>query len=131
MRIGGLASGMDIDSIVSDLMKAERIPLDKLKQEKQILEWKRDDYREINTLLLDFRSELTEMKYTRNFRARTTSSTDESKVTATASTAASQASYTINNVTQLASAATKVSSGTLSETRGQVPRPTIFFHPLV
>jgi flagellar hook-associated protein 2 len=108
MRIGGLASGMDIDSIVADLMKAERMPLDKLKQEKQILEWKRDDYREINTLLLDFRSELTEMKYTRNFRVRTTSSTDESKVTATASTAASQASYTINNVTQLASAATKV-----------------------
>jgi flagellar hook-associated protein 2 len=108
MRIGGLASGMDIDSIVADLMKAERMPLDKLKQEKQILEWKRDDYREINTLLLDFRSELTEMKYTRNFRARTTSSTDEAKVTATASTAASQASYTINNVTQLATAATKV-----------------------
>jgi len=54
MRIGGLASGMDIDSIVGDLMKAERMPLDKLTQKKQILEWQRDDYREMNKLLTEF-----------------------------------------------------------------------------
>lgn len=53
MRIGGLASGMDIDTLVSDLMKAERIPLDKLTQKKQYLEWQRDDYREINTMMLN------------------------------------------------------------------------------
>ncbi|WP_421381438.1 flagellar filament capping protein FliD [Bacillus salacetis] len=109
MRVGGLASGMDIDSLVADLMKAERIPLDKLKQKKQTLEWKRDDYRAMNTLLLDFRSELTQFKLTSKYRARQTASTDESRVTATASSGASQASYTINNVTQLATAATKVS----------------------
>ncbi|WP_409252004.1 flagellar filament capping protein FliD [Bacillus sp. SCS-153A] len=109
MRIGGLASGMDIDSLVADLMKAERMPLDKLKQKKQTLEWKRDDYRAMNTLLLDFRSELTQFKLTSKYRARQTSSTDENKVTATATSGASQASYTINNVTKLASAATKVS----------------------
>ena len=51
MRIGGLASGMDIDQLVSDLMKAERIPLDKLNQRKTYLEWQRDDYREMNKLL--------------------------------------------------------------------------------
>jgi flagellar hook-associated protein 2 len=117
MRVGGLASGMDIDSIVADLMKAERIPLDKLKQEKQTLEWKRDQYREMNTLLLDFRSELTQMKMTSNYRARTTTSTNEDKVTATASGAASQSSYNISGVSQLASAATlrnggKISTGT-------------------
>ncbi|PFG04672.1 flagellar filament capping protein FliD [Bacillus sp. es.034] len=109
MRIGGLASGMDIDSIVADLMKAERIPLDKLKAEKQTLEWKRDDYRSMNTLLLDFRSELTQYKLTSKYRARQTSSSDETKVTATATSGASQASYTINNVTKLASAANRVS----------------------
>ena len=79
MRIGGLASGMDIDSIVADLMKAERMPLDKLKQKKQVLEWQRDDYRSMNTLLLDFRSELTQMKLSSKYRARTTTSTDETK----------------------------------------------------
>lgn len=53
IRIGGLASGMDIDQIVSDLMKAERMPLDKLSQKKQYLEWQRDDYREMNKSLLE------------------------------------------------------------------------------
>ena len=55
MRIAGLASGMDIDSIVKNLMAAERMPLDKLKQKKQILEWQRDDYRALNTKMLSFR----------------------------------------------------------------------------
>ncbi|MBW3110854.1 flagellar filament capping protein FliD [Bacillus sp. MCCB 382] len=114
MRIGGLASGMDIDSLVADLMKAERMPLDKLKQKKQTLEWQRDDYRSMNTLLLDFRSELTQMKLSTNYRARTTSSTNSDYVTATASSAASQSSYSIKNVTQLASAAVLKNAGGVS-----------------
>jgi len=51
LRIGGLASGMDIDSLVEQLMTAERTPLDKLEQKKTYTEWQRDDYREMNTLL--------------------------------------------------------------------------------
>lgn len=114
MRIGGLASGMDIDQIVKDLMKVERMPLDKLKQEKQTLEWQRDDYRSMNTLLLNFRSELTQMKLTTKYRARTTSSTNESYVTATASSAASQSSYSISKVTQLATTERMLNGGKLT-----------------
>ncbi|MET1032016.1 flagellar cap protein FliD N-terminal domain-containing protein, partial [Domibacillus tundrae] len=54
LRVGGLASGMDIESIVKNVMTAERMPLDKLKQKKQTLEWQRDQYREMNILLQDF-----------------------------------------------------------------------------
>lgn len=36
-RITGLASGMDIDDIVSKLMQTERAPLDKLKQKSRLL----------------------------------------------------------------------------------------------
>lgn len=53
LRIGGLASGMDIDSLVEEMMNAQRIPLDKINQKKTYTEWQRDDYREMNTLLLD------------------------------------------------------------------------------
>ncbi|MBG9586616.1 flagellar filament capping protein FliD [Cytobacillus firmus] len=111
VRIGGLASGMDIDSLVNDLMKAERMPLDKLKQKKQVLEWQRDDYRSMNTLLLDFRTQLTQMKLTTQYRARTVTSSDESRITATATSAASQASYSISKVTKLASAENWVTNG--------------------
>ncbi|WNS81321.1 flagellar filament capping protein FliD [Domibacillus sp. DTU_2020_1001157_1_SI_ALB_TIR_016] len=105
LRVGGMASGMDTESIIKDLMKAERIPLDKLKQKKQTLEWQRDDYRAMNTLLLDFRSELTNMRLTTKYRARTVTSSDDTKVTATASSAASQASYSVTQVDKLATAA--------------------------
>jgi flagellar hook-associated protein 2 len=114
LRIGGLASGMDTDQIVRDLMKAERMPLDKLRQKKTQLEWRRDDYRSMNTLLLDFRTELTNMKLSASYRARTVTSMAEDKVSATASSAASQSSYSISNVTQMATAATKVNSGPVS-----------------
>ncbi|MFL0364988.1 flagellar filament capping protein FliD [Pseudobacillus sp. 179-B 2D1 NHS] len=119
VRIGGLASGMDIDSLVKDLMKAERMPLDKLKQKKQVLEWQRDDYRAMNTLLLDFRSELTQMKLTTKYRARTTASTNEARVTATASSAAAQASYSISKVEQLATAETRVNAGSIFKSGSQ------------
>ncbi|CAI9385713.1 MULTISPECIES: flagellar hook-associated protein 2 [Bacillaceae] len=60
LRIGGLASGMDIDSLVEQLMTAEKVPLDKLNQNKTFTEWQRDDYREMNTLLLSLDNLLSE-----------------------------------------------------------------------
>ncbi|WP_188454181.1 flagellar filament capping protein FliD [Virgibacillus oceani] len=113
MRIGGLASGMDIDSIVSDLMKAERLPLQKMNQDRTWLTWQRDAYREMNTLFLNFRSTLTDMKMSNTFRARMTSSTNENLVSATASSAASLSTYNITEVSQLASAATKVNNASI------------------
>jgi len=55
IRISGF-SGLDIDTLVSDLMKAKRAPLDKLNQQKTRLEWQRDQYRSINAKLVDFRN---------------------------------------------------------------------------
>ncbi|WP_052737999.1 flagellar cap protein FliD N-terminal domain-containing protein [Bacillus sp. SA1-12] len=111
IRIGGLASGMDIDTIVSDLMKAERIPLDKLNQNKQTIEWHRDAFREMNTLLLNFRNQTFDMKLLSTFRVRTVTSSNESKVTAVANSAADLSSFTITKIDQLATAATKVNAG--------------------
>lgn len=115
LRISGLASGMDVDSMVKEMMKAQRRPLDKLNQKKQILEWQRDDYRSMNTLLSTLKDLTFSMKLTSSYRARTVTSSDENKVTATASSAANQASYTISSVENLASAATKVNGGSLSK----------------
>ena len=54
MRISGLASGFDTEKMVSDLMKAHRMPMDKITQNKQYLEWQRDDYRATNRQLFEF-----------------------------------------------------------------------------
>lgn len=56
IRLSGMVSGMDTESIVKEMMNAKRIPLDKLNQQKQTLQWQRDNYREINSKLVDFRN---------------------------------------------------------------------------
>lgn len=104
MRIGGLASGMDIDQIVSDLMRAERIPFDKTKQKKQTLEWRRDAFREMNTLMSKLRDETLNMRLQSTFLSKKTTSSNEDKLTASASSRAGDVSYQITNAT-LATAA--------------------------
>jgi flagellar hook-associated protein 2 len=112
MRIGGLASGMDIDQIVKDLMKVERMPLDKLKQKKQILEWQRDDYRSMNALLQDLDNYIfNNLTLQSSMLKKKVASSDESVVTATANSSAANISTTIN-VTKIAKAATWISNGT-------------------
>nr|WP_309098570.1 flagellar hook-associated protein 2 [Fredinandcohnia onubensis] len=113
MRIGGLASGMDIDSIVTDLMKAERIPLNKLNQQKQTYEWQRDQYREMNKLLADLDTMAFDMTLQRTYQTKTATSSNPGAVTATANTTASNGNYKIK-VDQLATAATRVSATGIS-----------------
>lgn len=56
LRLTGLGgSGLDTDTIVKQLMTAEKIPLNKLYQKKQLAEWKRDAYREITNKLRDLK----------------------------------------------------------------------------
>lgn len=54
MRIGGLASGMDTESIIKDMMRIEKMKVDKTFQEKTLKEWTRDAYNDINKKLADF-----------------------------------------------------------------------------
>jgi flagellar hook-associated protein 2 len=56
LRISGLSSGIDTESAIKELMKAQRIPVDKLKKKRMSFEWTRDAYREVNTKLTDFRN---------------------------------------------------------------------------
>lgn len=114
VRVSGLASGMDIDQIVSDLMKAERMPIDKMKKQKQTLEWQRDDYRSMNLLLSDFNNLAFNMTLQSSYSSKTVSSADETKVKAAATSSAGNASYTLSNVT-MATAAQNISSEKISE----------------
>lgn len=101
MRVGGLATGMDIEEMVNKLMEAERIPLNKLEQQKQTLEWKRDAFRDINRTLLDLDNMMLDMKLTRTYNSKIVTSSQEGAITATASSSAANDSFNIN-VAQLA-----------------------------
>lgn len=60
MRISGLATGMDTEQIIKDMMTAHRIPLDKITQKKQYLQWQLDDYRSMNRNLRDTAYKVTD-----------------------------------------------------------------------
>lgn len=105
MRVGGLASGMDIDSIVEKLMQAEKAPLNKLYQNKQKYEWQRDAYRDVNTKLKAFDDFLfKDMTLQKDFYKKSVVSTN-SAVSATPTTANTGATLSIDSVDQLATAA--------------------------
>lgn len=112
-RTYGLASGLDIDSLVSKLMKAASAPLDTLNQQKQLLEWKQEDYRTINTSLAGLRDAVLNMKLQRTYLAMKASSSDSSIVTAAAANNASAVSYQVT-VHNLATAATNASTGAIA-----------------
>ncbi|QSB49482.1 flagellar hook-associated protein 2 [Parageobacillus toebii] len=121
MRIGGLASGMDIDQIVKDLMKVERMPLDKLKQKKQLLEWQRDDYREMNKLLQELDTLIFDGVFKQStFLKKTVTSSDESVVTAVATNVAANQTVELKDITQLASAARWTSETEITTTNGKI-----------
>ena len=74
MRVSGLASGMDTEQIIKDMMTANRIPLDKITGKKQYLEWQLDDYRGVNRQLFDFsQNTFSNMILSKNFSAKNVS----------------------------------------------------------
>ncbi|MGI6405928.1 MAG: flagellar filament capping protein FliD [Syntrophaceticus sp.] len=99
-RISGLASGMDIDGIVKDLMNAHRMRLDSVEQEKQIWQWRQEDYRSINTALLNMRNAVFDLKLQGSFMLKKAESSS-SAVTAEAGATALDAVHTVE-VTSLA-----------------------------
>ena len=101
LRISGLASGMDVDSMVTKMMSAQRMKVDTIKQNKQVLAWQQEDYRSINSTLRTFRDELFNMKLQSTYMARKATSSNESVVKATANTSAVEGTYDLS-VSQMA-----------------------------
>jgi len=108
MRIGGLASGINTDEIIEKLMTAERMPLERMEQDKTTLEWKRDGFRDINKALLELDNMMLDMKLSKTYNSKTVTSSMEGAVTATATTSAANGAYKIE-VTELATSEMNVS----------------------
>src|SRR5690606_31434615 len=104
MRVGGLASGMDTDAIVKDMMKIQKMPLDKLMQEKTFAEWQQEAFRDTNLEFRNLRDSASQLRLQSSFNAYSATSLNPGNVTATATANAMAGSYTAE-VTSLASPA--------------------------
>ncbi|GIO67584.1 flagellar filament capping protein FliD [Paenibacillus sp. JTLBN-2024] len=112
MRITGMASGMDIDLIVKQLMTAEKIPYTKVLQKRDLLDFKMNAYRDVNLKLSSFRDSLQTFRLTSNLAGSKFTSSDNSKVTVSGSSTQT-GSHSIE-VLELASNAIKSSGSSVS-----------------
>ncbi|SDC58282.1 flagellar hook-associated protein 2 [Pelagirhabdus alkalitolerans] len=95
MRIGGMASGMDIDGIMEDLMAAERLPLDKMEQDRTKIEWEQDAYREVNAKFADLDQMMLDMRLSRNYNSKQATTSNDA-ISATANSSAPEGSFELS-----------------------------------
>ena len=103
LSLGGLATGMDTDSIINQLVQLEQRPIYNYQQEISELEQTKGAWRDINTRLDNLESKITDLKLASTYNSRTASSTNKDVVTATAANSANEANYDIT-VNQVATA---------------------------
>lgn len=112
IRMTGLNSGLDTESIIAALMSAQRTKQTKVENKRTKLEWKKEQWASLNTKIYNFyTNSLSKMRMASTYRAKAATSSNNSKVTAKATTAAATGSYSIE-VDEVASAQ-KVTSGIL------------------
>lgn len=105
MRMTGLISGMDTESMVKELVNASSEKVNKVKQQKQKLEWKQEAWQGLNTKLYNFyKNSVYNMRLNSSFTSKKATSADETKVKVTAGSGAANGTHSVS-VKQLASSA--------------------------
>lgn len=117
---GGLVSGMNIDELVAKLTLGSKNKIVKEQQKSQKMKWKQAAYREVSSLLTNFKKNYFDTLSATNFRNpsffnafKASSSSDAIKVTSTS--IATPGVITIDKVTQLAESQKFVSEATVSK----------------
>jgi flagellar hook-associated protein 2 len=111
MRMSGLATGMDTETIIKQLMTAHSAPLNKLNAKKQVTAWQQESYRTVNAKLYEFRNNtIFNFKLEGNLKARTASVSGYSEALSAKVTGDAQFSTLMVRVDQLASSASRVSA---------------------
>lgn len=96
LRMTGLVSGLDTQSIVQGLVSAASYKTTKLKNNQKKLEWKQEAWKSLNSKLYSFYSgNLSDMKLTSTFQMKKATLADSSIATAKASSNAVHGSQTL------------------------------------
>ncbi|EGO62299.1 flagellar filament capping protein FliD [Acetonema longum] len=127
-RIFGLSgSGMDVDQMVKDLMKARRTRYDAMYQKRVQLEWKKTDYTTMYTAIKDFDNINSDFQLQSKLTPKKVVSSNDSQVAVTALADSANINHSIE-VIQLATGVTKSSTdgaGTASAIGSTVNKNTL------
>ncbi len=104
IRMTGLTSGLDTESIVVALMEAQKSKKTKVENKKTKLEWTQTIWSGLNKKLYSFYTDYAgKMRFQSSYLTKKAASSDSSVLTATAKSTAANGSYSIK-VSQLAAA---------------------------
>jgi len=95
LYISGLASGLDTELLIKQLMELESTSVKKLQQRRSTLQIQKDAWHDIYTRLSTLQSKLASLKISSTFQARKAISSDESTFTATADATAATGNYKV------------------------------------
>jgi flagellar hook-associated protein 2 len=98
MRVSGLASGMNTDEIVDNLVKAQSSRLYKMQQTKILTNWKSDSYRDVNKKLDEFRKAMEGLRLQSTFNKQAVSSSD-SRIEVASGGISTQTEFVISEAT--------------------------------
>ncbi len=81
MRITGMYSGLDTESIIQELVKAKSVKVETVKKDKTKLEWKQEAWNNINSKVKSlFGGKLSDLRFTSAYKKKTTSVSNSSAV---------------------------------------------------
>lgn len=100
-RIGGLSTGLPVDTWVTDMLKPRKTQIESLEKKSTLLEWKQDDYQAIYTKVSELGALAFEDTLDKNLAPLAAMSTNESVATATAAAGSAMFSHRLT-VKQLA-----------------------------
>lgn len=114
IRMTGLISNMDTESIVTQLMEAQRTKVTKIENKKTKLEWTQDKWKDFNTKLYKlYNDEVSKMRFQSTYMTKKATSSNDSTVKVEATMNATNGNHSVI-VKQLASAQ-YVTSGKLGD----------------
>jgi flagellar hook-associated protein 2 len=119
IRITGLTSGLDTESIISALVSSYNYKTNKYKKAQTKLSWKQDAWKTLNTKIYSLYTSLDGLRFSKNYNLKTTTSSDTTKATVTTTNNAVNGTQKLN-ILQVAQAGYltggKLASGTTEST---------------
>jgi len=103
IRITGLNSGLDTESIISALVSSYNYKTDKYKKAQTKLSWKQDAWKTLNTKIYSFYNNVGNMKLSSAYNLKSTTVSDLTKATVSASSSVPNGTQKLN-VLQVAQA---------------------------
>lgn len=96
IQVPGIGSGLDINSIVSQLMTLERRPLDNIEEKESLINAQISAYGQLKSKVADFETAMRNLASADKFKLYSSSSTDDTVLEVSASSSAAKGVYAVD-----------------------------------